>query len=85
MLYTPKVNDYVTWGNLKGWIYWIDPQETYLTIEVAVKPKPDDLVQFHRKVHCLVCCFRHDWDDIVYVKSRKTKYDDEVQGSVSET
>jgi hypothetical protein len=85
MLYTPKVNDYVTWGTLRGWIYWIDPQESYLTIEIGVRLKPDGIGASHRKFHCLICCFRQDWDKIVYVKSRKSKYDDEVQGNVSET
>lgn len=84
MLYTPKVNDYVKWGDNKGWIYYIDKHEVYLTIEIAVKPKPDNHVKFHRKIHCLLCCYNQDWDKLVYVKTRKTKYD-EVQGSVPKT
>lgn len=85
MLYTPKVNDYVKWKDIEGWIYYIDEYDVYLTIEIAVKQKPDNHVKFHRKIHCLVCCYRQDWNKLVYVKKRKTKYDDEIQGSLSKT
>jgi hypothetical protein len=33
--YTPKVNDYVKWKNLEGWVYFRDDE--YITIENAPK------------------------------------------------
>ena len=42
MKYIPRLNDYVSWRNVEGWVYFVD--EEYLTIEIAVKPKADDLV-----------------------------------------
>lgn len=76
MSYTPKVNDYVKWKDIEGWIYSIDEEEIYLTIEIAVKPKLDNHVKFHRKVHCLVCCYKMNWDELVFVKRRDSKYDE---------
>ena len=70
--YQPKVNDYVKWnsatGLIEGWVYFADTN--YITIEISVKDKPDDLVKMHKKVHCLVCCFPWDWEELEYVKSR---------------
>ena len=80
--YTPKVNDYVKWDKVEGWIYWIDEQGSYLTIEIAVKPKDSENIThcpIHRKFHCLVVCYSHDWPKLVYVKSRKSVHDNEVQ------
>ena len=51
-MYEPKLNDYVSWRNVEGWVYYVD--DTHLTIEISVKPKEDDLVPMHRKHHCLV-------------------------------
>ena len=53
MKYEPKLNDYVSWRNVEGWVYFVD--EEYLTIEIAVKPKADDLVPLHKNHHCLIC------------------------------
>ena len=86
--YTPKVNDYVKWGNIEGWIYWIDEQSTYLTIEISVKPKDEENLRhcsLHRKIHCLIVCYQSDWPKLVYVKSRKSVHDDEVQSGISTT
>lgn len=77
MTYNPQVDDYVIWKDLKGWVYF--KCDDYITIEIAVKDKPDDLVEFHKKVHCCVLCFKHDWDELHYVKSRR---EDEGQVSV---
>ena len=35
--YKPKVNDYVKWKDLEGWVYFYD--DSYITIEIAVKDK----------------------------------------------
>lgn len=72
MIYTPKINDYVKWNKVEGWVYFV--HEDYITIEIAVRDKdPDDLgyVPFHRKHHCLILCYRECWKDLVYVKSRE--------------
>ena len=70
--YEPKVNDFVKWnsvtGLIEGWVYFVDTN--YITIEISVKDKPDDLVQMHKKIHCLVCCFPWNWGELEYVRSR---------------
>ena len=72
MSYIPQVNDYVKWnsstGPIEGWVYFVDTN--YITIEISVKDKPDDLVQMHKKIHCLVCCFPWNWGELEYVRSR---------------
>ena len=42
MKYIPRLNDYVSWRNVEGWVYFVTDE--YLTIEISVKPKEDDLV-----------------------------------------
>lgn len=71
MTYKPKIDDYIKWRNVEGWIYFVDDE--YLTIEIAVKDKPDNLVVMHKKVHCLMVCYRYDWREIEYIKSRRHK------------
>lgn len=78
-MYEPKVNDYVQWKHLEGWIYYIDDQKEYLTLEVGVKIKDEeniDCCPIHRKYHCLVLCYYHQWNELKYVKSRKSIYDE---------
>ena len=84
MKYQPKVNDYVKWTDslgkvVEGWVYFVD--KDYITIEVGVKEKPDDLVHFHKKTHCCVLCYPQYWHELEYVKSRK----DDVSSELSET
>ena len=69
MKYEPRLNDYVSWRNVEGWVYFVTDE--YLTIEISVKPKEDDLVPMHRKHHCLVVCYAHCWDELEYVHSRR--------------
>ena len=69
MHYIPKLNDYVSWRNVEGWVYYVD--DDHLTIEISVKPKADDLVPMHRKHHCLVVVYRFNWDELVYIQSRR--------------
>ena len=46
-----------------------------LTIEVAVKDKPDNHVTFHQKIHCNVVCPCWNWDELKYVtNSREPEY-----------
>lgn len=74
MSYHPKVDDYVKWTDslgkvIEGWVYFVD--SAYITIEVGVKDKPDDLVHFHKKTHCCVLCFPQNWNELEYIKNRR--------------
>ena len=76
MKYHPKVNDYVKWTDslgkvVEGWVYFVDKE--YITIEIGVKDKPDDLVHFHKKTHCCVLCYPQYWHELTYIKSRNTE------------
>ena len=71
MTYKPKIDDYVKWRNVEGWVYYLD--EDHLTIEISVKPKTDDLVPMHKKHHCLIVVNNYNYDELVYVKSRRYK------------
>ena len=73
IVYVPKVHDYVKWKGLQGWIYWIDPEKKYLTIEIMVREKTEESYKdcsLHRNERCLVCCYPENWKDLEYVKSR---------------
>ena len=73
LVYTPKVHDYVKWKGLQGWIYWIDPEKKYLTIEIMVREKTEESYKdcsLHRNERCLVLCYPENWKDLEYVKSR---------------
>ena len=67
--YQPQVDDYVIWKNLEGWVYF--KCDEYITIEISVKDKVDDLVPQHKKVHCCVLCFPENWNELEYVKNRR--------------
>ena len=69
MKYIPQIDDYVSWRNVEGWVYYVD--ESHLTIEISVRPKEDDLVPMHRKHHCLVVVQHFQYDELVYVNSRR--------------
>jgi hypothetical protein len=72
--YNPKVNDYVKWKHMEGWVYFKD--EEYISIEIAVKDKPCNKGSFHKKDHLLVICYCNQWHELEYVKSRQSKYDE---------
>ena len=75
MNYIPKVNDYVKWKDkIEGWVYFFDEQ--YITIEVGTVPKEDDLVPMHKKHHILIVCYNQYWEELEFVKSRKSNYDE---------
>ena len=79
MSYVPIVDDYVKWtdsiGNVnEGWVYFTCPQ--YITIEIGVKDKKDELVHFHKKTHVLLLCYNQDWHLLEYVKSRANQEDE---------
>ena len=46
--YVPQLDDYVKWRTIEGWVYFVDSE--YITIEIATKPKSDDLVPFIRNI-----------------------------------
>jgi len=78
-MYEPRVNDYVQWSDrgVKGWIYFKDA--AYLTIEINVCPKhPDDLPHgtTHRNDRTLVVCYPEHWNQLKYVSSRSSIYDE---------
>ena len=77
--YQPKVDDYVKWkssatgAHMEGWVYWIDEQKRYLTIEIMVREKTEQSYKdcsIHRNERCLVCCYPENWNELVYVRSR---------------
>ena len=72
MTYNPQVNDYVKWKNDEGWIYFRD--ELYITIEILVYPKKDNHALIHKNHHVLLVCPNFYWNELEYVKKRKSKY-----------
>ncbi len=79
MSYDPQVNDYVIWSKgIEGWVYFKD--KDYITIEVFVRPKDCENYEaccLHRNERLLVVCYRNQWEDLTYVKSRKSIYEEE--------
>ena len=79
MTYKPKTNDYVTWvKGVEGWVYFVDDE--YITIEYVVRPK--DKVNYlacsiHANERLLVVCYKEDWNQLKYIKSRKSIYEEE--------
>ena len=76
-MYYPQVNDYVKWKGLEGWVYF--KCDEYITIEIGVKDKTDDLVPQHKKTHCCVLCFPENWNELEYVKNRRDLNIDEYK------
>ena len=86
MSYEPEVNDYVIWevdtwnGKMidEGWVYF--KCDEYITIETHVKPKPKCQYtknERHKFIHTLLLCHNWNWSQLKYVKSRKSKSDNE--------
>ena len=70
--YRPRINDYVRWGNIEGWVYYADFD--HITIEISVRQKhPDDLIHspLHKKHHCLVVCNEYQWHELEYIHTRR--------------
>jgi ribosomal protein L36 len=78
MSYLPKVNDYVVWKkNVEGWVYFIC--EKYITIETDVWLKDEENYEccsLHRNDRVLVICYHDQWNELKYVKSRDSIYED---------
>jgi hypothetical protein len=79
MNYIPEVNDYVTWTKgVEGWVYF--KSDEYITIEASVQPK--DLQNYnacrlHRNDRLLVLCYHNQWNELKYVTTRKSVYEEE--------
>lgn len=79
-MYVPSVNDYVVWDKQKGvegWVYFKDDE--YITIEVCVRPK--DCINYeacslHRNERLLVLCYHNQWEQLTYVRSRESIYEE---------
>ena len=72
MTYQPKIDDYVKWRNVEGWVYFVDHE--YFTIEIAVKNKSQESYKdspLHRKVHCLIVCHHYYWHEVEYIRHRR--------------
>jgi hypothetical protein len=78
MTYTPKVNDYVIWTRgIEGWVYF--KNEEYITIETDVWEKDQENYEhckLHRNDRVLVLCYHYQWNELTYIKSRKSVYEE---------
>jgi len=78
--YTPQVNDYVKWNNgknIEGWVYF--KCKEYITIENSVRPKDSENYEachIHRNERLLVLCYLNQWNELEYIKSRNTIYEE---------
>lgn len=79
MNYVPEVNDYVIWKpHIKGWVYYKDKNNEYITIEALVKPKNKQNIldsPLHANNRLLVLCYYRQWNELKYIKSRKSIYE----------
>ena len=74
MMYEPRINDRVKWRDQEGWVYTITDE--YFTLEVATKPKEDNLLPTHKKHHVLILVFNNEFNNVVYLGHRQSQYDD---------
>jgi hypothetical protein len=81
MTYNPQINDYVKWTKgVEGWVYF--KGEEYITIEVSVRPKDTENYQacsIHANERLLVICYPEQWNELEYVKSRESVYEEEKE------
>jgi hypothetical protein len=80
----PQVNEYVKWnrthGSVEGWVYFSDPDGSYITIELSTKPMSDEQKRHssHAHHHVLIVCHPCYWDDLTIVGSRDSKYSNTI-------
>ena len=92
-MYESEVDVYVVWawtyGDLEeGWVYvtgnFLEAKKGcktnpgYITIEVAVRDKPNSMYSSgkpmeHKKIHTLLLCNDSCWSQLRYVKNRRTR------------
>jgi len=79
-MYSPKVNDRVRYVSRyqehEGWVYCIT--DDYFTLEVATKPKADDLVSMHKKHHVLIVVYNQFYNQIEYLGYRESIHHDTI-------
>ena len=75
-MYSPKVNDRVRYKDQEGWVYFISDE--YFTLEIATKPKEDDLVSMHKKHHVLLLVYRERYNEVEYLGYRQSIYHDTI-------
>ena len=71
-MYKPRLNDYVKWKDLEGWVYFVGSE--YITIEIRVIPKPEEDLEHgtpHRNNRCLVVCYPQFYHELEYVTHRE--------------
>ena len=77
-MYKPRLNDYVKWNKgVEGWVYFFCNE--YVTIEVSVRPKDAtnyEHCSIHRNERLLVICYNNQWNELKYVKSRSSIYEE---------
>jgi len=77
-MYKPQVNDYVSWKpHIEGWVYFRGDE--YVTIEMSVEPKNQEnyeACRLHKNDRLLILCYKSDWKQLKYIKSRKSVYEE---------
>ena len=79
MTYIPNINDYVEWKSRvrEGWVDF--KCNDYITIETRVWEKDQQNYEhcsIHRNDRVLVLCYYTQWNELTYVKSRKSVYEE---------
>ena len=79
MNYIPQVDDYVKWKDHEGWVYFKCDQS--ISIELGVKNKVchQHGASHHKKNHILLVCYSFQWNELVYVKNRRDRSDDDYK------
>ena len=75
-MYEPKLNDRVRFDDHEGWVYCITDE--YFTLEIATKPKEDDLVTMHKKHHVLLVVYNDRYNEVEYIGHRDSIYHDTI-------
>ena len=77
--YEPQVNDFVVWTKgVEGWVYF--KCEDYITIEHSVRPKDEvnlECCPIHTNDRLLGICYKEQWYQLEYIKSRESVYEEE--------
>jgi hypothetical protein len=77
--YEPQINDYVVWTKgVEGWVYF--KCDEYITIEHIVRPKDEvnlECCPIHANERLLVICYVEQWNQLEYIKSRQSIYEEE--------
>jgi len=77
--YDPQVNDFVVWTKgVEGWVYF--KCDEYITIEHNVRPKNEvnlECCPIHTNERLLVVCYKDQWKQLEYVKSRQSIHEEE--------